>query len=120
MKTQELLRDKKLKVTPARIELIELFKREKKPLSYEDIKDTINMDRATFYRNMNKFEEVGLFSVFESNSKIRFFEFKLTPHAHFICIECHSIECIKSLDIKLDGYEVHNMTIKGRCKNCTL
>ena len=35
-----------------------------KPLSYEDIKDKISMDKTTFYRNITIFEEENLINSF--------------------------------------------------------
>jgi Fur family ferric uptake transcriptional regulator len=43
-------------------------------LSYEDIKSDISMDKASFYRNITKFEEQGILNSFESNDKKRYFD----------------------------------------------
>lgn len=118
MKIEELLKDKKIKLTTARISLLEIFKEAQKPLSYEDIKDSISMDKATFYRNMSIFEEAGLFNIFSSNSNIRYFELKHTPHAHFVCNECSKIECIDNIDVSIDGCEIQTITINGKCEDC--
>ena len=55
MNSKELIRSKSLKFTPAREALLEIFQKSAKPISYEDIKDKISMDKATFYRNVNAF-----------------------------------------------------------------
>lgn len=118
MNIEDLIKNKNIKLTTARVALLEILKNAKKPLCYEEIKDDISMDKATFYRNISKFEEEGILNSFESNDKKRYFELKLNPHAHFVCIKCNSVECIDDLDIKLEGYEVNNVIINGVCKNC--
>lgn len=118
MKIEELIKNKNIKLTTARVKLLEILKEADKPLSYEEIKNDISMDKATFYRNISKFEEEGILNAFESNDKKRYFEVKLNPHAHFVCVECNSVECIKDVDIALQGYEINNVIINGKCPSC--
>ena len=40
----------------------------------EDIKSDISMDKATFYRNISKFEEEDILNSFESNDKKRYYK----------------------------------------------
>jgi len=118
MNIEDIIKNKKIKLTTARIALLEILQKAKKPLSYEDIKADISMDKATFYRNIAKFEEQGILNSFESNDKKRYFELYLVPHAHFVCVSCNKIECLSDLDIKLDGYVVNNVIVNGKCKDC--
>ncbi len=60
-----------IKLTTARKSILELLINSNKPLSYEDMKDKISMDKATFYRNITIFEEENIISSFESNDKKR-------------------------------------------------
>ena len=121
MKIKELIEEKKLKRTTARIELLEIFDKYQKPLSYDDIKDSNSMDKATLYRNVAKFEKEDILSSFESNDKKRYYEFLEVPHAHCICIKCNSLECLKNLEIpKLEEYKIVDATYKGYCKNCNI
>ena len=116
---ENIIKDKKIKLTTARITLLDILKKANKPLSYEDIKQDISMDKATFYRNMSKFEEEDITNSFESNDKKRYYELKLSVHGHFVCITCNKIECLDTLDIKLEGYTINNIIVNGNCKNCT-
>ena len=118
MKIEQLIKDKKIKLTTARVKLLEILKEANRPLCYEEIKNDISMDKATFYRNISKFEEEGILNAFESNDKKRYFEIKLKPHAHFVCVECNKVECIKDVDIALPGYEINNVIINGTCPSC--
>lgn len=118
MKIEELIKNKNIKLTTARVKLLEILKEADRPLCYEEIKNDISMDKATFYRNISKFEEEGILNAFESNDKKRYFEVKLNPHAHFVCVKCNSIECIKDIDITLTNYEINNVIINGKCPSC--
>ena len=110
-----------IKLTSARKSILELLINSNKPLSYEDMKDNISMDKATFYRNITIFEEENLISSFESNDKKRYFEIKKTQHSHFICSSCSKIECIhEKVDFHLPNYKIENIIIKGICKDCLL
>jgi Fur family ferric uptake transcriptional regulator len=115
---EDIIKDKKIKLTTARVELLKVLKGADKPLSYEEIKENISMDKATFYRNISKFEDEDILNSFESNDKKRYFELKLKPHAHFVCIKCNGVECIPDVDIKLEGYDVNNVIVNGVCKRC--
>lgn len=110
---------KKIKLTTARRSILEQFVDSKKPLSYEDLKDDLNMDKATFYRNIIKFEEEGIVNSFESNNKKRYYEIAKYKHSHFICNICSKIECIhEKINIILPDYEIDNIIIKGICPDC--
>lgn len=114
-----LINNTNIKLTTARTAILEVLVNAQKPLSYEDIKDKISMDKATFYRNISKFEEENLLDSFESNDKKRYFEIKKNPHAHFICSSCSSVECLNDeTQIQLPFYKIENIIIKGICPSC--
>ncbi len=109
----------KIKLTTARKSILDILATSKKPLSYEDLKDKIFMDKATFYRNISFFEDQNLINSFESNDKKRYFEIKKNQHSHFICSSCSKVECIhEKLDFNLPEYKIENIIIKGICKDC--
>ena len=119
MQIEKMIKEKNFKLTTARRALLEIFTSADKPLSYEDIKKDISMDKATFYRNITKFEEEHLINSFESNDKKRYFEIAKSPHPHFICTLCNKVECIKEpVSCDLKGYVIENIIIKGLCKKC--
>nr|WP_321266325.1 Fur family transcriptional regulator [uncultured Sulfurimonas sp.] len=118
MQIENIIKDKNLKLTLARRELLEILIEENKPISFENIKNKISMDKATFYRNISIFEDNNIVKSFESNDKKRYYELQNTPHPHFICNVCNAIKCLKSEDIKLEGYTVVDIIYKGVCKNC--
>jgi Fur family ferric uptake transcriptional regulator len=121
MQIKEIIEEKNLKLTSARRELLEVLHKEGKPVSFEDIKDKIHMDKATFYRNASKFEHESILNSFESNDKKRYYEIQESEHAHFICNVCSSVECIKNIEpVIIKGYVVEDMIFKGICKKCNI
>lgn len=121
MNIENIIEEKKLKLTSARKELLEILSEENSPISFEDIKSRLSMDKATFYRNISIFESESIVNSFESNDKKRYYELQNTPHAHFICNICNTIECLKNVEpVKLEGYKITDMIYKGICKLCNL
>lgn len=119
MNIKEIIKNKSIRLTAARLELLEILIKQKKPISYENIKDNIKMDKATFYRNISKFIDEGIVNSFESNDKKNYFEIKTDTHPHFICNYCYTIKCIETLDtIRLQNHTIENIILKGKCENC--
>jgi len=119
MKIQSIIKDRNLKLTPARVEVLEILVTKNKPISYEDIKDELTMDKATFYRNIAKFEENSIIRSFESNDKKRYFSLEENFHPHFICTKCNTISCLSEKNlIEMDGYKIESIIIKGVCPRC--
>lgn len=113
-------KDKGIKLTEARKEILNILTSSQAPLSYEDIKDKISMDKATFYRNISNFEQKNIINCVESHDKKRYFEIKNNAHAHFACKQCNKIECISTdTHITLPGYFIENIIIQGICSKCT-
>lgn len=109
-----------LKATPGRVSLLEQLHNAKEPLSYEDLKASLSIDKATFYRNMASFEEKEIVSGFEFPDKRRYYEYKRDDHSHFICLECGKVECLNQNAIVMPGYEIATAIIKGQCKECSI
>ena len=119
MNIEKIIQSKNIKLTTARLELLEVLITANKPVCYDTIKDSINMDKATFYRNISKFEDENVITSFESNDKKRYFAFETNLHPHFICNYCNSIECIDNFPaINLKNHSIENIILKGKCKDC--
>ena len=108
-----------IKVTSARSSILEVLKNAHTPLNYDQIKEKMNvsMDKATFYRNIAKFENSGMVQKFESDDRKWYFELTTSIHAHFICEACHQIKCIDIAMGEVDD-EVKSIVLKGTCKEC--
>jgi len=116
---QNVFQEYDIKFTTARASILEVLKVANSPLSYEQIKEkmSVRMDKATFYRNIAKFEELGMVHKFESDDRKWYFELSSTTHAHFICEQCHKITCM-NVDIGNVEGEVTSIVLKGTCKEC--
>lgn len=116
---QNVFQEYDIKFTTARASILEVLKVANSPLSYEQIKEkmSVTMDKATFYRNIAKFEELGMVHKFESDDRKWYFELSSTTHAHFICEQCHKITCM-NVDIGNVEGEVTSIVLKGTCKEC--
>ena len=114
-----LFQEHNINFTTARCSILEVLKKAQHPLNYEQIKEkmSIVMDKATFYRNIAKFEETGMVHKFESDDRKWYFELTSSTHAHFICEQCHQISCI-NVDLGNIEGEVKSIVLKGTCKEC--
>ena len=105
-----------MKTTKTGAEILSILQSADRPLCYDDF--NLNVDKATFYRNIAKFESENMVQKLESDERKWYFELQTTPHPHFVCVKCKRIECLEELNIKLEGYEIRNITLKGVCKLC--
>ena len=76
MNIKKLITKNNIKPTSARVKILEIINDSTKPISYEEIKSDLAMDKATFYRNISKFENEGILNSFEANDRKRYFELK--------------------------------------------
>lgn len=118
-KAKDMLLKSNLKVTDTRCLILEVLLENNSPISYEQIKERLSLDKATFYRNMITFEEKGLINKFESKDRVSYYEIGTSSHAHFVCEKCHEIVCFKtSVPFEMEGCYVTSMTLKGYCSLC--
>ena len=61
MELSNYLASKKLKTTPQRVDLFNLFKQNNNPMSFDFIQKQIsNFDRSTLYRNLALFKKIDI------------------------------------------------------------
>jgi len=110
----------RLRLTQTRRLLLERFAEARTPLSYEHFNLQEAMDKTTFYRNMQRFEQAGLVRKIESDDRRWYFELALDEHAHFICDCCHRVECLTEVPAQVpNGYRVESIIFKGQCPSCS-
>ncbi len=130
-----------LRVTPARLAVLELVRAGESPMSHGDVADRLasktwvgwagkkTWDRATIYRNLIDLSEVGLLRRTDVGDHVWRFEAVGEDHAahpHFVCTECGSVECLPDLEIttrrrspralRQRQIEVH---VRGLCDACS-
>lgn len=129
-----LLKQHKLRKTPARVEILELYAGTPHAMSHGDVERELSeMDRVTIYRTLATFEEKGIIhrahdgggvvkyalcgsgcSVHDHNDE----------HLHFSCVQCGNTYCIEGYsvpDVKTpEGYVMEEVFLfaKGTCKVC--
>jgi Fur family ferric uptake transcriptional regulator len=120
-KIKKLFKEGNIKATQAREMILGILSEAKAPLNYEQIRAemTIDMDKATFYRNISLFEEAELVQKFEGDERKWYFELSKKAHAHFVCETCHSVICVDfTVNSDIAEHKVKNIVLKGICKDC--
>jgi len=124
------LKTHNLKVTKSRLEVLKILTESKKPLSHSDIMDKLdqsqNWDRVTIYRTLGEFEEKKIVKSLLSQDRVTYFELSdsLPDHAHFACLKCGKMECLKPSEYKfqfkgnINQVKSIEILIKGICDDC--
>ncbi|MEA3399225.1 MAG: Fur family transcriptional regulator [Patescibacteria group bacterium] len=129
MEINALLKSKNYKVTPARISILELFYKNKKPLSADCIsKKVLEINKATIFRNLSSFEKSGIIKRVDLRKESIHFELNNDHHHHLICSNCGKIKSFydsgieKALKkfIKKSNFKVsdHSLEFFGHCHKC--
>jgi len=128
------LRGKKLKATPGRIAVLDIFAHNAKPLSIKEIKKIVGKqgsDVATLYRNTESLTKEGLLVKVNLNGKNAAYELSSRGHHHhLICKSCGKVSDVKiSTNPELDKQALkgakdffsvahHSLEFFGICKKC--
>ena len=129
-----LLRENRLKATPARVAILEVFEHAFKPLAIKDLEQALGknsaVDTATLYRNVENLKGLGILSEVNISSGQAFFEIGSKPHHHhLICESCGRLEnvagCrvenVKKDWLKNSGFKNinrHSLEFFGICNQC--
>lgn len=122
----------KRRSTPSKEAILNVLSDSKKAMSQDAIlkKVSLDMDRATVYRVLNRFCEDGILHRIVAEDGKQYFavcikcEKKklLDHHFHFRCTKCDTIECLPvAVQFSLEkGYSVENVNcvLTGVCKDC--
>ncbi len=132
---KERLRDRALKVTGPRQALLNLLRRQDKPLTVKEIHAALadrHCNLATVYRAMNRLREHGLVKRLEFGDGVARFEL-VSPgdaghHHHLICTRCTKVvkieECmvarIEEQIARASGFSgvTHALEFFGVCPEC--
>ncbi len=129
-----LLRDKGLKATPARLEVLEILHGVEKPLSIKAILNRLSdktINQATLYRIVTKLKEAGILSMVMLEHNHGHYQLITDKDTHHIvCTSCHTIAsfhgCLfadlkESLLSSLPDFaniQSHTLELAGLCKKC--
>jgi len=136
-KAEEILRRLHLRQTSPRKEILTFFLEQKAPVSVLTVfaffeKKGSSLSVASVYRQIALFEEKGIVRGFFLNEEERLFEMTGEHHHHFVCTDCHAIDCVpedESLETALfqsesalsgRGFRVqeHSLYFSGKCQKC--
>ena len=131
--TEQTLKNLKLKITPARVAILDLLSTLDKPLSVEDIYKKLarkDINNVTVYSTLASFKEKGLVKEVYLNKDFVSYELKTHHHHHIVCNDCGDVE---DIDLCLDGQTIsgltkqskkfssiedHSLEFFGTCKKC--
>lgn len=136
---QNILRRFDLKVTPVRLQVLNVLVHSDVALSHSDITDRIgdeSIDKVTLYRTLNTFNEKGLIHKVATEDRNWLYAIMLETnqipvsehdHVHFICDSCEKIFCFpmspqapSGLAVLKDGFKVTEQEVRlhGTCPSC--
>ena len=129
---KDLLRSRKLRATPKRLQLLSNMQRNQRAMSHAEIQESLpGVDRVTLYRTLETFINQGIIhQAFRENNQMHYALCGETcnvgqhqhSHMHFKCESCETVTCkdlINRFDIDFAG-EIHDISIqvKGICESC--
>ncbi len=136
MDALQQIREKGLKVTPARKEVINVLTGSHMAYAHAELEQLFDkMDRVTLYRVLKDFEDVGLVhKIMDVDGVTRFAACKHScpdshhadEHVHFNCNTCHKVFCLEKVhlpELKMPvGFKAIGLQtlIYGLCKNCSV
>lgn len=134
-----ILRAHGLRVTQARVILLDLLMNQHGPLSHQQIESLLEdsaspIDRVTIYRTLHSLTECGIFH--KITGLDRSFSYAYInetdegaqhsgDHAHFVCERCSHTFCLPEVDVPAaistpSGFELKHTEVKlfGYCPDC--
>lgn len=134
----KLLKSKGQKVTSARFFILNIFNKQKKPLSAETIckelskePKTKGINEVTVYRTLISFEKAGIIKRVNLRRGSAYFELNDEHHHHIICTSCGNIEDFESRKFeeilkkitekspKFKNINEHSLELFGLCARCS-
>lgn len=130
MIVKEVLSENKIRITPNRLEILNILERSTKALAEKEIQKELSgkCDRATIYRNLSMLTDIGIIHPVTTELGVKKYVFRKekTEHLHFKCTECGDTICLtdtKMNNIKLpEGFtkKDSNFLIIGICNKCNV
>ena len=133
MNWEKLLKDKKIKVTKARIDILNILEKSNKSLTAEHIysiccEHNKDVNISTIYRSLELFEEKHIVDKVFLPEGINGFSLKKDSHKHKLrCEVCNKeilVDCpIKQIEEIINceaGFKItdHSITLSGICEEC--
>ena len=133
---EKILQEKKVRVTPFRLAVLEIVANHDSALSVPQIEEQLgDFDRVTLYRTIKTFTDSGVvheIALPGLDKKIALCdhdchleqETHTHQHAHFKCTSCGEVYCVELSTfpkVQLKGFEVStvDLTVTGKCERCS-
>ncbi len=132
---KKILRKSGYKATPARIAILGVFKKAKRPLNAQEIIDMLprGTDQATVYRTLKSLKGKGILKQIDLLHNHAHYEFADgEDHHHLICLRCGRIEDVHRCGVEELQKSVlrnskhfaeisqHALEFYGICKSCAV
>lgn len=132
------LRDKGLRVTRARIDVLRVLSESPTPLTVQGVLEALadqHADRVTVYRTLNSLLEAGIVHKVDPGDRVWRYGL-LAPtnghahegHAHFVCDACGTVRCLEDSTIKVsmksgaaaERFKItqRDIYLHGTCERC--
>lgn len=131
-----LFREKKLKKTPLRLAILEVFSGKTEPITIAELQEELK--KLDFFPNITslyrQIETLGKAEILETvmlKSDVAHYEIQQEHHHHFLCTKCERITCVHngSLEKEIHAFEeklnqsgiqiaAHHFSFSGRCQKC--
>lgn len=131
---RELLRQRGIRATPARIAVMQELRAATSPLTHADLTEMLvplGFDKATVFRNLNDLADADLLARTELGDHVWRFETQDPDrpagekHPHFVCVECGDVTCLGDMDFTSSSKRraktigrITEILIKGHCTGC--
>ena len=128
------LRASKLRVTPARLGVLDVLEHADRPVDVSTIigllaKNHLTVDDVTVFRILHAFTAKGLAKAIQFNEGKLRYEYGANPeHHHFVCDKCGDIDVVENCNVdtlvdsimKNTGAVVtrHSLEFFGLCRDC--
>jgi Fur family transcriptional regulator, ferric uptake regulator len=129
----ELLRERKLKATSTRLEVLSVISDYNKAIPFSEIRNALHdFDRVTLYRTIHALMENGIIHKALKEENETFFAMCSKncttnnhnhQHIHFKCTSCEAVTCVQtvnSYNLSIPGHLIENFEIAatGVCVSC--
>ena len=134
MEIKDTLNSLGMKSTPARMLVLEVLSKNKKPMAVQEIADVLKkkyIDLATIYRTIASFEKAELIHRVDLRTDMVLYELRSEQHHHHIvCTSCGDMEDFELCDMenvskkivskshKFNSVKEHNFELFGLCNAC--
>jgi Fur family transcriptional regulator, ferric uptake regulator len=128
--SKQQLKNGRLKITSARLSLLDIFKHGKKPISIKKIAQSMgDVDLVTLYRNIESLKNLGVVKQINLKDRQAYYELAGgTHHHHLICTNCGKLADVKLPEknlsktfLKNHGFAKitdHSLEFFGLCSSC--